>query len=407
MAPDVPKGWAEHTLSELGSFRKGRGGSRQDDRPEGVPVIRYGELYTEHHDVIRTFNSFIDEGRVSDYTRLKHGDLVLAASGETAEEIGKSAVYLGRGPAYTSGDTIVFGPNGLLEPEFLGYASNGPAATRFKASVGQGASVVHIYERDLKQMPVLVPPLSEQRKIAGVLSSVDDAIAGTRKVIEQTERAKQGLLQTLMTRGIGHTHFKQSDIGEIPEEWEVLRLGEVFSERKESGRPGLPTKSVTIEGGILVDRDSLDRRVESELPAEKHALVEEGDIAYNTMRMWQGACGLALEDCIVSPAYVVVRPSDRIVPEFARFWFRSPVMLRRLYSYSQGVTSDRWRLYFDSFSAIPAAVPAVNEQEQIARRLKDLESSIQGHDRLLFQLKRLKRGLLQDLLTGRVRVTPD
>ncbi|MDZ7778956.1 MAG: restriction endonuclease subunit S [Gemmatimonadota bacterium] len=84
---------------------------------------------------------------------------------------------------------------------------------------------------DLMGERLLLPPLPEQRKIAAILSSVDDAIAATRKVIEQTERVKQGLLQTLMTRGIGHTRFKQTEIGEIPEEWEVVTLEDVCEVR--------------------------------------------------------------------------------------------------------------------------------------------------------------------------------
>ena len=75
--------------------------------------------------------------------------------------------------------------------------------------------------------PLLLPPLPEQTKIAAILSSVDEAIAATQSVIDQTRKVKQGLLQDLLTRGIGHTRFKQTEIGEIPEAWEVKRLDSV------------------------------------------------------------------------------------------------------------------------------------------------------------------------------------
>ncbi len=79
--------------------------------------------------------------------------------------------------------------------------------------------------KDFKVRTVLLPPLAEQKKIAAILSSVDEAIQATEAVIEQTRRVKDGLLQDLLTRGIGHTRFKQTEIGEIPESWEVRQLG--------------------------------------------------------------------------------------------------------------------------------------------------------------------------------------
>lgn len=78
-------------LGELGSFRRGRGGTKADERPDGAPCVRYGDLYTEHDAVIRGFSKFIAQSRVARYTPLLYGDVVFAASGETHEEIGKGA----------------------------------------------------------------------------------------------------------------------------------------------------------------------------------------------------------------------------------------------------------------------------------------------------------------------------
>jgi type I restriction enzyme, S subunit len=103
----------------------------------------------------------------------------------------------------------------------------------------------------LAEFDVLVPPLPEQQKIAAILSSVDDAIAATRKAIEQTKRVKQGLLQTLLTRGIGHTRFKKTEIGEIPEEWAVVAFKELFSLRSGKPRPELSEDGkVPVMGGM-------------------------------------------------------------------------------------------------------------------------------------------------------------
>src|SRR5437870_8869401 len=98
-----------------------------------------------------------------------------------------------------------------------------------------------------------------------------------------------------------------------PEGWQVTKLGSVFTSRREQGYSGLPTLSVTLNRGLVM-RESLERKTETNLSPEEHLLVLKGDIAYNMMRMWQGASGLAHCDGLVSPAYVVVRPTEHIDP---------------------------------------------------------------------------------------------
>ena len=153
-----------------------------------------------------------------------------------------------------------------------------------------GSTVKGVSVAEIKKLSMTRPPLPEQKKIAAILSSVDQAINATQAVIDQTRKVKEGLLQDLLTRGIGHTRFKQTEVGEIPEGWEISTLGAVFSERKEVGKHGLPTIAVTMNDG-LVRRDSLEKSIKSGLPTEKHSLVRAGDLVYNTMRMWQGANG--------------------------------------------------------------------------------------------------------------------
>lgn len=142
-------------------------------------------------------------------------------------------------------------------------------------------------------------------------------------------------------------------------------LDDYFRVRREKGQPGIPTLSVTIRDG-LVDRSDLDRKMETNLRPEQHLRVHEGDIAYNMMRMWQGAFGRAEQDGIVSPAYVVVEPRDTIDSRFAAHWFKSAQMIYLFWAYSYGLTEDRLRLYPDDFGQIPASPPPLPEQRRIA-----------------------------------------
>jgi type I restriction enzyme, S subunit len=182
-----------------------------------------------------------------------------------------------------------------------------------------------------------------------------------------------------------------------------IHLGDLFSSRKEPGRPGLPVISVTMYDG-LVQRDTLDRKNNGTLAPESHLLVRKGDIAYNMMRMWQGASGLAEKDGIVSPAYVVVAPNDDIDPLYASYWFKSERMIYLFWAYSYGITGDRLRLYYKDFARIPVTIPPKTEQKRIARVLATADRVIQRTADLIAAKRELKHGFAQQLLTGERRL---
>ena len=138
------------------------------------------------------------------------------------------------------------------------------------------------------------------------------------------------------------------------------RLGELFKSRREKGKPGLPTLSVTLNNG-LVDRDSLGRKTDTSLADDEHLLVRKGDLVYNMMRMGQGASGLAEKDGSVSPAYVVLAPKAKIDARYATYLFKSQRMIYLFWAYSYGLTEDRLRLYYGDFQKIAVTVPSVHE----------------------------------------------
>jgi type I restriction enzyme S subunit len=188
-----------------------------------------------------------------------------------------------------------------------------------------------------------------------------------------------------------------------PEGWTETRFGNAFAKRAESGKAGLPTMSVTINDG-LVFRDSIDRKMDTNLLAEEHLLVRKGDIAYNMMRMWQGASGLAEADALVSPAYVVLRPTAAMDPLFAAYLFKHPRTIYLFWAYSHGLTEDRLRLYFDDFSLIPICLPPIPEQRKIAEILSTWDRAIEKVDELIANAQTHKRSLMQQLITSARRL---
>lgn len=188
-----------------------------------------------------------------------------------------------------------------------------------------------------------------------------------------------------------------------PEGWRTTKLGNVFKSRRERGRTGLPTLSVTLNDGLVL-RESLERKTDTNLSPEEHLLVRKGDLAYNMMRMWQGASGFAQFDALVSPAYVVLKPSNEIDPAFASYFFKSARMIHLFWAYSYGLTSDRLRLYFPDFSLIPVVLPPIEEQRRIAKVLDTWDRAIQTVENLIENSERRKKALMR-LLEGKVRLS--
>lgn len=183
-------------------------------------------------------------------------------------------------------------------------------------------------------------------------------------------------------------------------------LGDFFRVRKEKGEVGLPTLSVTMNDG-LVDRAELERKLKTNLTPEQHLRVREGDIAYNMMRMWQGAFGRSEKDGIVSPAYVVVEPRDNMDSRFAAHWFKSARMIYLFWAYSYGLTQDRLRLYADDFCQIPADPPPLAEQKRLAAALDTYDQMISRADDLIAAKKRQFDWLHTKLLPVSGAVLPD
>ena len=189
----------------------------------------------------------------------------------------------------------------------------------------------------------------------------------------------------------------------LPEGWNHTKFGEVFNSSRTKGSSGLPTLSVTMTDG-LVARDSIDRKMDTSLEADEHLLVRRGDIAYNMMRMWQGASGLAAHDGVVSPAYVVLRAKSKIDPLFASYLFKSSRAIHDFWSYSYGITDDRLRLYFKDFAAIPVKLPSIAEQRKIAVILSTWDKAIAVQEKLVANARAQKKALMQQLLTGKKRL---
>ncbi len=185
-------------LSQIGIFLRGKGITKTDLTDSGVPCLRYAEIYTSFNDVVTKLNSVVSKEAALRATPIHYGDIIFATSGETAEEIGKAIAYLGNDPAVAGGDTVILRGHGQ-DPCYLAYVLNSQEAVRQKARLGKGNSVVHIHAKDLGEIRIPLPPLPEQRKIAEILRTWDEAIEKLDMLKAAKGRYKRGLMQKLLT----------------------------------------------------------------------------------------------------------------------------------------------------------------------------------------------------------------
>ena len=229
---DVPDHWEIVQLGRVGVFSKGTGGTKDDEVLDGIPCVRYGDLYTTHKFFINQTRSFVSPEKASAYTPITRGDVLFPNSGETIEEIGKSAVNLMHAQIVCGGDLIIFRPTIPIEPKFAGYALDCPATQTQKSLMGRGITIMHIYSGQLKYLSLPLPPLDEQRAIVRYLDYVDRRVrryvGAKRKLIRLLEEEKQVVVNRAVTRGLDpNVRLKPSGVdwlGDVPEHWEIRRL---------------------------------------------------------------------------------------------------------------------------------------------------------------------------------------
>ena len=207
LRPSVAGGGADAlggaaTRSDRKAFKR-NGGNKDDEVPMGVPCVRYGDLYTTHTYFIRRSRSFVSQSTAESYTPITFGDVLFAASGETYDEIGKSAVNLMQSEACCGGDVILFRPEHPIEARYMGYATDCRPAAIQKATMGRGITVKHIYGNQLKSLTLALPPLAEQAAISRFLDHADRRIRryirAKQKLIALLEEQKQAIIHQAVT----------------------------------------------------------------------------------------------------------------------------------------------------------------------------------------------------------------
>ena len=423
---EVPEHWGVRSVGGLGALFKGNGGNKNDELPTGIPCVRYGDLYTRYEFFITTSKACVSSERAGAYTPIRHGDVLFAASGETIEDIGRSAVNLIEGEARCGGDVLVLRPEVPVVPRYLGYASDSPASRHQKACMGRGFTVVHIYGAELKRLALPLPLLPEQTAIVRFLDHADRRIRryirAKQKLIKLLEEQKQAIIHRAVTRGLDpNVRLKPSGVewlGDVPEHWEVAQLGRL----------------VDLVTGFPFKSDGFTEDVE-DIRLLRGVNISPGKIRWADVVRWPlsqrdrfSAFDLQVGDIVLGmdrplirsgtrvatvterdiPALLLqrvarIRPRDQLQGEFLSLLLAGKSFADYLTPIFTGISVPH--LSPEQIKSFRLALPNDEEQREIvqwtAENRRKTEASIANADREIDLLREYRTRLIADVVTGK------
>ncbi|WP_080657683.1 MULTISPECIES: restriction endonuclease subunit S [Agrobacterium] len=395
MSREVPEGWRAARLSDVADLSLGQSPNSSETNEHGIGLpffqgnAEFGERYPSPRRWAVTGPRLAEEGDILISVRAPVGELNIAPS----------RCVIGRGLGAIRARKI--------DTSFLWHALHFSAPQLH--SVSQGSTFDAINRGDLSKLTLPLPPFYEQHRIAEILSSVDEAIATTRAVIEQTRKVKQGVLERLLNKGIGHTRFRQTEIGEIPEGWCVRRLEEIadidrgkFSVRPRNDPryfggdiPFVQTGDVVSSDGLLTKHsqtlNQLGRAVSKEFPSGTILITIAANIGDTAITTYPVCC----PDSVVG-----IVPHHGIEAD----WLREYLVLQKVSLDRQATQNAQKNINLQHLRPMPVVVPPLEEQQNISRGIRAMNASMADTGVELARMISLKSSLMSDLLTGRKRV---
>ncbi|RLA85282.1 MAG: restriction endonuclease subunit S [Deltaproteobacteria bacterium] len=401
---EIPKDWEVINLGKaspgvIGILAGYAFSSKYFNEKEGIPLIRIRDLGKNSTEALYN-GPFEDEYLVSP------GEILISMDGEFK-------AYVWRGPKGLLNQRVlkVWSKNEeYLDNLYLYYAIQKPLRI-IELQVGQ-TTVKHLSTKHFDRITIPLPPIEEQRRIAEVLSGVDDAIRRVDLAIAKTERLKKGLMQKLLTEGIGHKEFKETKIGKIPKTWKIVRIKHIasvkegiYGKRGEKGIIQLKADSILDNGKINSNAYALitvNHRIDE-------YLLRPGDILLSNRNSANlvGKCAIfrgEFSECVFSNLLTRLRVHSKdIIPE----WLLYVLMKMWHDGFFKSLSTravNQALLRKGLVERLRVPIPPVSEQQKIAEILSYVNKKFDLERMRKEKLVRIKKGLMGDLLTGRRRV---
>ena len=366
----IPENWSKKNLVDLCTPKQWKTISQNEMSKTGFPV--FGA------------NGFI--GYYPEYNH-ENETIAITCRGATC-----GTVNLVPEKTYITGNSMCLdNVNRGTNVKYLYYASS----YRTLSDVISGSAQPQITGESLRFVVLPIPPLPEQKKIASILTSVDEAIETTQKQIDKLQDLKKATMNELLTKGIGHTEFKDSELGRIPKSWEVSSLGECFNLTSGKSKPKRLLSSVKTQLSKVpvYGGNGVTGYTDSEL-------LDEQTIVIGRVGEYCGCVHLTPKLCWITDNALYIKSITRVFDLSFMFHLMVFSDLAQLQSKGgQPLVSQK------PISEFVIALPPIVEQQKIASFIDAISSNIDNQSVKLHQTQSLKKSLMQDLLTGKVRVT--
>ena len=412
----TPASWEVCQLSSILELKHGYQFRTPDFRESGIKVVKIGQVIGDGK-LDLTDCDFISE-ELAEQKReflLSAGDILMSLTGN----IGRVGIVPDiKSPLIQNYRVGKFAPvRERVEQNFLSQLLGSNFVTYQLETSSNMTAQANFGKSDIDKIKVKLPPLAEQQKIASILTSVDEVIEKIESQISKLQDLKKGMMQELLTKGIGHTEFKDSAVGRIPVGWEVVTISELLKLKNGlntnadafgSGVPFLSYKDVSKDTEL--NEHSLSKRVTVNPREAESFSVNYGDIFFTRTSETPEEIGFANTylgkniGAVFNGFCIRGRPvTDKLSARLCRFLFRSDyvrVQMKFLCKYT-----TRAGISGESLERCLLALPPLAEQKKIASTLSSIDTNIQTKQQKLQQTQNLKKSLMQDLLTGKVRVS--
>lgn len=389
--------WKCKLFGEIADFRNGLNFLRSHTG-ETVKMVGVGDFQKNFRISFDSLDTVQVADKLADWDLLEDNDLLFVRSNGNKALIGRCLLIEGvKERTSFSGFTIRARlRDQTIDPTFTGYFFQSGAAKRAINYAGGGTNISNLSQSILAEIEIPSPPLPEQRKIADILTTWDEALTQLDALIEAQERRKKALMQQLLT---GRRRLKPHGVS-----IKHLKASEIFTNRSERNTGALPVLSVTQDQGIVL-RSSLERRIaHDEDNINTYKVVRAGDYVIS-LRSFQGGLEYSEVTGAVSPAYHVIRPIKEIDQSFYRHYFKSTDFISRLAIATIGIRDGK-QISFTDFGFIKLPYPAIEDQKRIGAILDTADQQLTLFRAQRSALDQQKRGLMQRLLTGQIRVRP-
>ena len=407
----VPDDWECVNLGDVAAIkgRIGWKGLKKDEYTEAGPYliagkhIKYGRINWEVCDHISR-----DRYEESMEIALKEGDTILTKDGS----IGNPAfVDQLPGEATINSTMLLIRANNIFHPKFVFFQFQGAGFNRLVREKLSGSSIPHIFQRDMVNYSIPLPPLPEQKKIASILTTVDDKISSIDQQIQQTEQLKKGLMEKLLTEGIGHTEFKETKIGRIPKGWSVVSVGKIVEKIIGGGTPSrerpdyyngtIPWITVKDLSDSSFYKNSAIETISEEGLKDSSANLIVSDSVIISTRMGLGRGFInTVAMAINQDMKALYLKRDNISNTFFLYWYFS----KSAFIEALGTGTTVKGISLTTLKNLALPFPSLKEQKQIATILSTVDDKIEVLNQKKSHYQTLKKGLSQQLLTGQMRV---